>query len=152
MLKEGSLGNYEPKEMVGRVGPGEYGAPVTLVSPQEQTKRRTTMQEFGFNLAVSDKIAMDRAIPDTRPAECKRWKYPLNLPKTRSVQGDNRRFDMTALAELKGPTICICYRRIFVISNKGNLCKILQNCFCYWRNSVTGGSVIAGIDCISLKV
>jgi len=85
MLKEGSIGNYEPKEMVGRVGPGEYGAPVTLVSPQEQTKRRTTMQEFGFNLAVSDKIAMDRAIPDTRPAECKRWKYPLNLPKTSVV-------------------------------------------------------------------
>ena len=85
MLKEGSVGQYEPKENVGRVGPGEYGLPVMLTSPEDQTKRRTSLQEFGFNLAVSDKIAMDRAIPDTRPAECKRWKYPLNLPKTRLV-------------------------------------------------------------------
>ena len=83
MLKEGSIGNYELKEEVNRVGPGEHGLPVLLQTPQEQEKRRTTLQEFGFNLAVSDKIAMDRAIPDTRPAECKRWKYPLNLPKTR---------------------------------------------------------------------
>ena len=87
MLKEGSIGNYEPKEEIKRVGPGEYGLPVLLKRPEDQEKRRTTLQEFGFNLAVSDQIAMDRAIPDTRPAECKRWKYPLNLPKTRWERG-----------------------------------------------------------------
>jgi len=85
MLKEGMTGNYEPSPEVNRVGPGEHGLPVLLQTPQDQEKRRTTLQEFGFNLAVSDKIAMDRAIPDTRPDECKRWKYPLNLPKTSVV-------------------------------------------------------------------
>lgn len=84
VLNEG-VGNYEPQVEVRREGPGERGVPVSLNTPQDQNKRRDTLQEFGFNLAVSDKIAMDRSIPDTRPEECRRWKYPMNLPKTSVV-------------------------------------------------------------------
>ena len=57
-----------------------------------------------------------------------------------------------ALTDFKGTIIFICYRRISVIAiieNKEKLFKGLKNSFCYRRISVTGGSVIAGFNCIS---
>ncbi len=38
------------------------------------------MHRFGFNTLVSDKIAMDRMVPDVRMEECKWWNYPTDLP------------------------------------------------------------------------
>ena len=58
-----------------------------------------------------------------------------------------------ALTDFKGPTIFVCYRRIFVIANikyKEKLLKGPRNGLSYRRISVTGGSVISGFNCIRL--
>ncbi|ELT99205.1 hypothetical protein CAPTEDRAFT_172619 [Capitella teleta] len=39
-----------------------------------------SIREFGFNMVASDKISMNRTIPDTRMEECKYWHYPKTLP------------------------------------------------------------------------
>jgi hypothetical protein len=82
-----SLGNYEPKDLPMRTGPGEggkrkfrywtiqlysafiqTGVPVIL-SASEERKAQATITQYGFNMVASDKISMDRRIKDTRPAE-----------------------------------------------------------------------------------
>ncbi|CAF1246323.1 unnamed protein product [Rotaria magnacalcarata] len=74
-IMSNSLGNYEPKDLPKRTGPGEGGEPVVL-SPSEEKDAQRTIREYGFNMVVSDKISMDRRIKDTRPDECKNWIYP----------------------------------------------------------------------------
>lgn len=83
-----TLGNYEPKDLSKRTGPGEggkrkfkckknviillfsiqIGVPVIL-SAAEEAKAQATITQYGFNMVASDKISMDRSIKDTRPAE-----------------------------------------------------------------------------------
>jgi len=82
-----SLGNYEPKDLPIRTGPGEggkrkfkyktirlyysfiqIGVPVILSASEEKAAQKTITQ-YGFNMVASDKISMDRRIKDTRPAE-----------------------------------------------------------------------------------
>ncbi|CAF1550902.1 unnamed protein product [Rotaria sp. Silwood1] len=74
-IMSNSLGNYEPKDLPERTGPGEGGVPVKL-SPSEEKEAQRTIALYGFNMIVSNKISMDRRIKDTRPAECKNWIYP----------------------------------------------------------------------------
>ena len=38
-------------------------------SMEEKAKASQTVREFGFNMVVSDKIAMNRSVPDTRMEE-----------------------------------------------------------------------------------
>lgn len=47
---------------------GEEGKPVHT-SMEEKTKADQTVREFGFNMVASDKIAMNRSVPDTRMEE-----------------------------------------------------------------------------------
>ena len=47
---------------------GEGGEPV-YTSMEEKMAADRSVREFGFNMVVSDKIAMDRTIPDTRMDE-----------------------------------------------------------------------------------
>ena len=49
-------------------GAGERGNPVTT-SSEDSDKRRKAYQDYGFNQYVSDKISLNRTIPDTRPTE-----------------------------------------------------------------------------------
>ncbi|XP_023931769.1 N-acetylgalactosaminyltransferase 7-like [Lingula anatina] len=77
-LRPGTMGNFEP-ETRPKTGPGEMGEPV-YVSMSEKAAADRAIREFGFNMIASDKIAMDRNIPDTRPDECKYWQYPEKLP------------------------------------------------------------------------
>ena len=51
-----------------REGPGENGAAVVL-TPDEQKVADTLFKAAAFNVFASDKIAMDRSIPDTRIPE-----------------------------------------------------------------------------------
>ncbi|XP_033735035.1 N-acetylgalactosaminyltransferase 7-like [Pecten maximus] len=78
-LTPGQLGNFEPRDYPSRNGPGENGQAV-YTKMEERTRADATTREFGFNMVNSDKIAMDRTIPDTRLDECKYWQYPEDLP------------------------------------------------------------------------
>lgn len=68
VFKEGVEGNYEPKNLEPRTGPGEGGVPVHL-SSNEKAAGEQSVREYGFNMVVSDKISLDRRIKDTRPQE-----------------------------------------------------------------------------------
>ncbi|KAF6025292.1 GALNT7 [Bugula neritina] len=77
-LKKNTLGNFEPV-IKQSVGPGENGEPVFHDMSEDREAKRQ-LQQYGFNMVVSDKIAMNRTIPDTRLDECKYWHYPTDLP------------------------------------------------------------------------
>lgn len=65
---EKQLGNFEPEDFPHRSGPGEGGKPHHL-SPNKQNEGAQSVGEYGINMVISDEIAMDRSIPDTRNGE-----------------------------------------------------------------------------------
>ncbi|XP_041365092.1 polypeptide N-acetylgalactosaminyltransferase 13-like [Gigantopelta aegis] len=67
-----------------RSGPGEHGEPVYLKG-QEQIRAKGLMKAEAFNRIVSDKISLQRALPDTRDPRCKDLKYPKELPSASVV-------------------------------------------------------------------
>lgn len=75
------LGNYEPKDVVRRVGPGEYGEAYILPEEKRNAAEESEM-EYGMNIACSNEISLDRAVKDTRLEECKHWNYAADLPST----------------------------------------------------------------------
>ncbi|XP_011156247.1 N-acetylgalactosaminyltransferase 7 [Solenopsis invicta] len=75
------LGNYEPRDIPVRSGPGEGGKPHILRDDQLNDVQQSE-SDYGMNMVCSDEISLSRAIPDTRPAECKHWNYPEELPRT----------------------------------------------------------------------
>lgn len=52
----------------GELVAGERGEPVHI-APDEQQKADRSIREYGFNMVASDKIAMNRTIPDLRMSE-----------------------------------------------------------------------------------
>lgn len=74
-------GNFEPKKIEKREGPGENGEPHVLEELQQNDARQSE-SEYGMNIACSDEISLDRSIHDTRLEECQHWQYPEDLPKT----------------------------------------------------------------------
>lgn len=62
-----------------RRGPGEQGNPVFVTKDEEELSRKI-FEMNKHNGFVSDKIAMDRSIPDTRSVECQDKKYLDALP------------------------------------------------------------------------
>ncbi|ROT63321.1 hypothetical protein C7M84_018798 [Penaeus vannamei] len=75
------MGNFEPPKPPTRVGPGEGGKAHHL-SPNKQNEGSQSMSEYGINMVVSDEIAMDRVIPDTRHSECQHWEYHRDYATT----------------------------------------------------------------------
>lgn len=63
-----------------RSGPGENGTKVVLTDENEIELNAKTFEETGFFVYVSDKISVNRSIPDRRPVECQRLKYLNKLP------------------------------------------------------------------------
>ncbi|XP_071962106.1 N-acetylgalactosaminyltransferase 7-like [Antedon mediterranea] len=80
VFQDGVLGNYEPKEAPLRHGLGEYGVAVKL-NPKEENEYKKAFKNYGFNMVISDRISLDRTIPDIRDSECQYWHYPENLPR-----------------------------------------------------------------------
>ncbi|XP_077997359.1 N-acetylgalactosaminyltransferase 7-like isoform X2 [Glandiceps talaboti] len=72
-------GNFEPLDILERSGPGEYGVPVNL-ERGEQSLYDQSVKEYGFNMVISDRISLDRAVPDIRHEQCQFWEYPEDLP------------------------------------------------------------------------
>ncbi|XP_049792102.1 N-acetylgalactosaminyltransferase 6-like isoform X1 [Schistocerca nitens] len=62
-----------------RKGIGEHGKPANL-NPEESALKESLYRENGFNALLSDKIALDRALPDIRHKGCKSKKYLKKLP------------------------------------------------------------------------
>ncbi|KAJ8033868.1 N-acetylgalactosaminyltransferase 7 [Holothuria leucospilota] len=80
VLKEGIIGNYEPRmPRKGPDGPGEGGKKVGRI-PEEEEQYAQSYKEHGFNMVNSEKISLDRTVPDLRDSECKFWHYPSKLP------------------------------------------------------------------------
>ena len=53
---------------MNRTGPGEMGRSVSLT--KEETQQAKILEKMaGFNILVSDKIALDRSLPDYRRPE-----------------------------------------------------------------------------------
>ncbi|XP_057653975.1 N-acetylgalactosaminyltransferase 7 [Diorhabda carinulata] len=75
------LGNFEPKEIEDKEGPGERGQPHHLRQNQQNDADQSE-SEYGMNVACSDEISLDRTVLDTRLEECKHWDYPEKLPTT----------------------------------------------------------------------
>uniref|UniRef100_UPI00358E7998 polypeptide N-acetylgalactosaminyltransferase-like 6 isoform X2 n=1 Tax=Myxine glutinosa TaxID=7769 RepID=UPI00358E7998 len=65
-----------------RFGPGEQGRPCPLNS-QDQVD--AAYRENGFNIFVSDKISLNRSLPDIRHQNCKLKHYLAHLPNTSVV-------------------------------------------------------------------
>lgn len=62
------LGNFEPEEEPVGDGPGEGGKAYRL-PPHDQNKADESIGNYGMNMAVSNAISLERAIPDTRQEE-----------------------------------------------------------------------------------
>ncbi|EDV46600.1 N-acetylgalactosaminyltransferase 7 [Drosophila erecta] len=75
------LGNFEPKDVKPRSGPGENGEAHSL-SPDKKHMSDASEMEYGMNIACSDEISMHRSVRDTRLEECRHWDYPFDLPRT----------------------------------------------------------------------
>ena len=87
-FKSGSLVDYhnykQMEEERHRTGPGEQGAPVYLSGEEKKLSDRV-FTENGFSRVVSDKIALDRAIPDLRHEQCSSKLYAQRLPSVSVV-------------------------------------------------------------------
>jgi len=67
VLIEG-LGNYEPRDVPVRSGPGESGKPHILRDDQLNDVQQSE-SDYGMNMVCSDEISLSRSIPDTRLAQ-----------------------------------------------------------------------------------
>jgi polypeptide N-acetylgalactosaminyltransferase len=63
-----------------RIGPGEQGKGVKLVDPSEITLNEKLYNQTGFSVVVSNKISVNRSIPDFRVEECRNQKNLAALP------------------------------------------------------------------------
>ncbi|XP_016367400.1 polypeptide N-acetylgalactosaminyltransferase 9 [Sinocyclocheilus rhinocerous] len=63
----------------GPGGLGEGGAAATLGEDSRESEGR--YEEYGYNAQLSDRISLDRNIPDYRPKKCKQLTYSDDLPQ-----------------------------------------------------------------------
>lgn len=63
-----------------REGPGENGSPINDVQPHEVELSKRIFDANGYNGLISDKISVNRSIPDLRHAGCAALKYLKELP------------------------------------------------------------------------
>ncbi|XP_055052136.2 polypeptide N-acetylgalactosaminyltransferase 17 isoform X3 [Misgurnus anguillicaudatus] len=61
-------------------GRGRRGVAATLLPTEEETAK-TLKEKYGYNAFLSDKISLDRTIPDFRPRKCRDMVYPHDLPQ-----------------------------------------------------------------------
>ncbi|XP_067307201.1 polypeptide N-acetylgalactosaminyltransferase 17 [Pseudorasbora parva] len=61
-------------------GRGRGGIPATLTTGEEK-EAKYLREKYGYNAFLSDKISLDRSIPDYRPSKCKKAFYSHDLPQ-----------------------------------------------------------------------
>ena len=62
------LGNFEPKNVEEKTGPGEGGKAYHLREDQQNDAQQSE-SDYGMNMVCSDEISLDRSIKDTRMDE-----------------------------------------------------------------------------------
>uniref|UniRef100_A0A3Q2Q8H4 Polypeptide N-acetylgalactosaminyltransferase n=1 Tax=Fundulus heteroclitus TaxID=8078 RepID=A0A3Q2Q8H4_FUNHE len=50
------------------------------LSEEEQKEAEDLFQRYGYNVFLSDRLPLNREIPDTRPSRCAEKRYPEDLP------------------------------------------------------------------------
>ncbi|VDM42900.1 unnamed protein product [Toxocara canis] len=73
-----------PNYSLPRLGPGEKGEAVMLTR-EEAAVGEEQMKTWFMNVVASDKISLDRSIPDSRSAECIAQRYDRELPNASVV-------------------------------------------------------------------
>ncbi|XP_051858032.1 N-acetylgalactosaminyltransferase 4-like isoform X1 [Drosophila albomicans] len=68
-----------------RSGTGEHGLPAKIEDPAEKELEDKLYRMNGFNGLLSDKISVNRSLPDVRREECKTRQYLAKLPKVSVV-------------------------------------------------------------------
>ncbi|ELW66970.1 Polypeptide N-acetylgalactosaminyltransferase 9 [Tupaia chinensis] len=63
----------------GPGGLGQGGMAATLQENGQETDGK--YEEYGYNARLSERISLDRTIPDYRPRKCRRASYPGDLPQ-----------------------------------------------------------------------
>lgn len=63
-----------------RVGPGEHGKALNLSNSRDIEENEKFIKETGLAVIVSNKISVNRSIPDQRNVECQSVQYPAHLP------------------------------------------------------------------------
>ncbi|XP_008851962.1 polypeptide N-acetylgalactosaminyltransferase 9 isoform X3 [Nannospalax galili] len=63
----------------GPGGLGQGGVAATLQDNSQETEGK--FEEFGYNAQLSDRISLDRTIPDYRPKRCRQIMYSEDLPQ-----------------------------------------------------------------------
>ncbi|XP_061528994.1 polypeptide N-acetylgalactosaminyltransferase 9 isoform X2 [Phycodurus eques] len=63
----------------GPGGLGQGGAAASLGEDSRDAEGK--YEEYGYNAQLSDRISLDRNIPDYRPKKCKQLTYPEDLPQ-----------------------------------------------------------------------
>ncbi|XP_053729569.1 polypeptide N-acetylgalactosaminyltransferase 17 [Synchiropus splendidus] len=61
-------------------GRGKGGTAATL-SPAEESNAKYLREKYGYNAFLSDRISLDRTIPDHRPSKCIKVNFPRDLPQ-----------------------------------------------------------------------
>ncbi|XP_010874951.1 polypeptide N-acetylgalactosaminyltransferase 9 isoform X1 [Esox lucius] len=64
----------------GPGGLGQGGAAATL-GEDSHVDGEGKYEEYGYNALLSDRVSLDRSIPDYRPKKCKQLTYPEDLPQ-----------------------------------------------------------------------
>lgn len=67
------------KNEMKREGPGEGGKPVNLTDPEDAMRQMELVKIEGMCGVCSDKISVNRSVPDTRPQRCKDKTYLKHL-------------------------------------------------------------------------
>ncbi|XP_034529060.1 probable polypeptide N-acetylgalactosaminyltransferase 8 [Notolabrus celidotus] len=72
----------EEKKVVRKLYPNSYLFTKwgNDLSEEEQMEAEKLFQSYGYNVFLSDRLPLNRVIPDTRPKRCAEKKYPKDLP------------------------------------------------------------------------
>uniref|UniRef100_A0A3Q3J7U5 Polypeptide N-acetylgalactosaminyltransferase n=1 Tax=Monopterus albus TaxID=43700 RepID=A0A3Q3J7U5_MONAL len=62
-------------------GGGDKGSLPATLSPAEESDAKHLREKYGYNAYLSDRISLDRNIPDHRPNKCRKVSYPRDLPQ-----------------------------------------------------------------------
>ncbi|CAO1312716.1 unnamed protein product [Diamesa hyperborea] len=78
--------NYElMEEELKRTGFGEHGESATLTDLSEIEENKESFKTFGMSVIISDKISVNRSVPEFRDRQCFKIKYLKDLPSVSIV-------------------------------------------------------------------